>query len=397
MQSWATDVSHAKQIISTCLTGVFCVCLVVSVYATDVNPGVDPEQKAAELESVRTQIRDVESNIQAARTKTDILFKELQENESAASTISNKLQTIDARIEAKLVRLAKLKVEKSVSEKKLENERELLAQQVRAAYKTGQNDYLKLLLNQEDPALVGRMLTYYDYFNLARRHRIDKVTESLRNIAHLEVRIKSETTQLDQLRGEQMAKLEEFTLYRISRKKIISRLNSYIKDQDKQLQTLQKNEQELESLVNKLRQEETIIQNYEEIPPFNTLKGKLKWPARGKLTTRFGAPRKGGKLRWQGVTISAGNGTEVHAISSGKVVFANWFRNMGLLIILDHGDGYMSLYGHNERLLKKVGDWVKTDENIAKIGDTGGEQQPGLYFEIRQSGAPLNPGLWCKT
>ncbi len=240
------------------------------------------------------------------------------------------------------------------------------------------------------------MLAYYDYYNRARIMRINKVTYSLENIARLEQSIQSETTQLDNLGAEQLAKLEEFTLHRISRKKIISRYHSYIEEQGEQLQTLQKNEQELASLVNKLPTQETIVKIFEETPPFNILKGKLNWPVQGQITSRFGALRKGGKLKWQGVTISTDRGTEVTAITTGKVIFADWFRNMGLLIILDHGDGYMSLYGHNERLLNKVGDWVQAKEIIAKVGDTGGQQQAGLYFEIRHSGTPVNPGLWCK-
>lgn len=351
---------------------------------------------AAELESVRTQIRDVESNIETARNETGMLLKELQTKEIAASNVSDKLEKIEAQINDQVKRLAKLRVQKSASELSLKEERKHLAQQIRAAYKMGKNDYLKLLLNQQDPARTGRMLAYYDYYNQARTIRINKVSDSLRELAQLQQTIQSETIQLDQLRAVQLAELEEFTVYRASRKDIVARLHGYIEEQGKQLQTLQKNEQELASLVNKLREEESIVQIYEEMPAFNTLEGKLSWPVRGKIKSRFGALRKGGKLRWQGVTIAAGSGTEIRAISTGKVIFADWFRNMGLLIILDHGDGYMSLYGHNQRLLKKVGDWVQTDENIAKVGDTGGQQQSGLYLEIRQNGKPLNPGLWCK-
>lgn len=353
-------------------------------------------QKSAELQSLRSRIKDVESNIQSARVEADQLYLELQQNEAAAAKVSGKLQEVDDDIKTSVKSLAELNVKKSSAQASLLEEREALKKQIRAAYQTGKNDYIKLLLNQEDPARVGRMLVYYDYFNKARTKRINLVTEKLEEISFIEQDIRAEKELLDNLRSVQLAKLEEYTSHRKSRKKIIGRLENYIEEQDRQLQILQRNEQELAELINRLREDETIVQTFEDIPPFDLLKGKLEWPVEGKLASRFGATRKGGKLKWHGVTIEATSGNDVEAISPGKVIFADWFRNMGLLIIIDHGDGFMSLYGHNERLLKKEGDWVSAREVIAKVGDTGGQQQANLYFEIRHGGDPLDPGLWCK-
>ena len=357
----------------------------------------NPSQKTAELESLRTRIKDVESNIQAARSETDQIYQELQENESAAAAVSQKLADIDKDINNSVQSLAELNVKQTAMQGTLAEERAYLSQQIRAAYKMGKNDYLKLLLNQEDTALIGRMLAYYDYFNQARTLRINQVQETLAGISLLEQQIQAEKTALDQLRATQLVKLEEYTSHRISRQSIIVRLENFIEEQDKQLHILQRDEQELAELVSRLEQPDSIVQTFEDIPPFNRLKGKLAWPVKGELKSRFGGPRKGGKLKWQGVSIAAASGNDVEAVSPGRVIFADWFRNMGLLIIIDHGSGYMSLYGHNERLLKKVGDWVSEREAIAKVGDTGGQQQPNLYFEIRHSGSPQDPGLWCKT
>lgn len=355
----------------------------------------DSKQKAAELKTLRTRIKDVESNIQAARNQTDQLYKELQRIETAAADASQKLRSIDKDIDKSVKSLAELNVRKTSMQTSLAEEREYLAQQIRAAYKIGKNDYLKLLLNQENPALVGRILAYYDYFNKARTIRINTVKDKLAGIADLEHQIGSEKQSLDGLRTKQLAKLEEYTQHRQSRKKVIARLENFIDEQDRQLQTLQRNEQELEELVNRLKEEESVVRNFEDITPFNLLKGKLTWPVKGTLKNRFGAFRKGGKLKWQGVSIDADSGDDVEAVSPGKVIFADWFRNLGLLIIIDHGNGFMSLYGHNERLLKKVGDWVSAREVIAKVGDTGGQKNPSLYFEIRKSGNPIDPDLWC--
>lgn len=353
--------------------------------------------KTQELESVRSRIRDLQSGIQAAQGESDRLLKDIQTNERDAVSVRHRLNEIEYEINDRVARLAGLNVDKAGHEKSLAGERQLMAQQIRAAYKIGRNDYLKLLLNQEDPDLVGRILVYYDYYNRARSKRIGKISKSLHQINLIKEKIQTEKEKLDGLRDEQLKKLEEFTQFRASRKDNIARLQIYISDQGKQLQVLKKNEQELAALVDQLRLQENVVRKFEEIPPFTDLQGKLKWPVTGKIGARYGSSRKGGKLKWQGVLINANNGADVHAISAGRVIFADWFRNLGLLIIIDHGNGFMSLYGHNERLLKKVGDRVFADESIAKVGDTGGQVRPNLYFEIRSGGTPVNPALWCKS
>lgn len=370
------------------------VCVPAGTTAQD-EPGV--QEKSIELESVRSRIRNLQNDIQAAQDEADRLQKDIQSNERDAVNVRERLTDIENEINDRVVKLAGLNVDRAAREKSLSGERQIMARQIRAAYKIGRNDYLKLLLNQEDPDLVGRMLVYYDYYNRARSNRIDKINRSLREINRIKDNIQTEKEKLDGLREEQLNKLEEFTQSRASRDENIARLQVYISDQGRQLQVLQRNEQEIETLVNQLHRQESIVKSFEEVPPFTSLKGKLKWPVTGKIGARYGNSRKGGKLKWQGVQIRAASGADVHAVSTGKVVFADWFRNLGLLIIIDHGNGYMSLYGHNERLLKKVGDWVLADESIAKVGDTGGQEHTNLYFEIRSSGMPVDPALWCKS
>ena len=261
---------------------------------------------------------------------------------------------------------------------------------------TGKGDYLKLLLNQEDSALVGRVLAYYDYHNRARTRHINNITEMIDAIAQIQISIQLENDALAQLKTEQLNKRNAIELSRKTRSKIISRLEEHITEQGLQLQSLHQQEKELSSLLATLGKAEDTIIFFEDIPPFSSLKGKLNWPTQGKLLNRFSSKRKGGALKWQGIKISASPGSEVRAVSTGKVVFADWFRNMGLLMIIDHGEGYMSLYGYNQSLLKKPGDWVVDDEVIAYAGDSGGQSESSVYFEIRHRGEPLNPVLWCK-
>ncbi len=358
---------------------------------------VSEEEGQARLEDLRSRIKDVENRIQGARTESEKMRKELRENEVTSAQTLTRLHDIRAQITQKDNELETLQFEQKEHEQALQAERKELVGQIRAAYQIGRNDYIKLLLNQEDPARVGRALAYYDYHNRIRAQKINLVQQSLQEINSIEQSIRKETQQLDALRLRHEDKLGEFHRYRASRRDIIERLQANIEEQDIELHTLQENERELGSLLSELKQEQAVtIEVYEDMPPFDTLRGALAWPVNGKLLKRFGNRKKGGNLRWQGVLIDAESGTEVAAISTGKVVFADWFRNLGLLMIIDHGDGYMSLYGHNQNLLKNTGDWVLAGETIATVGDSGGQADTALYFEIRKGAEPLNPALWCQ-
>jgi len=364
------------------------------MFAIDKTPVI--EDKAAKLELVRGHIKEVETEIKIARNEIERLQQELRANEIAAGEITLKLIKIKIESGKKKIKLNQLNKTKIEHEKKLAIERDKLAKQIRAAYMTGKGDYIKLLLNQEDPALVGRMLAYYDYHNRARTMQINTIKGGIRKINQLEEKIKFENEILRQLKSEQLRKREEIIASRESRNLILINLENHIIEQGLQLQSLQQEEKEVAALLEKLGKAGDTVIFFEDIPSFNSQKGKLKWPIKGTIMNRFGTKRKGGALKWQGVRIRAEQGSEVRAISTGKVIFADWFRNMGLLMILDHGEGYMSLYGYNQSLLKKSGDWVVEDEVIAYAGDSGGQSTPSVYFEIRHRGEPLNPILWCK-
>ncbi len=370
------------------VTAFFCVC----VYAQP-----DPEERReVELESLRSQIRDVQSRISVARQDVDTYLSELQQSEQAATELSASLLALAETIKEKLVTLEQLQRESAEQQIILASERKLLAEQLRISYKTGHHDFLKLFLNQEDPALIGRMMTYHDYYNKARSNRITEIRMTLQNLSLLQTRIDQQTTELQGLRDEQIHKLQQLDTYRNSRSSIVSSLQEYISGQDKELQNLQRDEQELTDLVDNLGNGSSDPELAGELPAFETMKGKLKWPVNGKIITRFGSEKKEGKLKWNGVRIAAPAGTGVSAIGPGKVIFADWFRNLGLLVIIDHGNGFMSLYGHNETLAKKAGDLVSMGEQISSVGDTGGQGETALYFEIRREGTPLNPDQWCK-
>jgi murein hydrolase activator len=376
----------------------FCFLLAIFSFASGYASEhlIPVEDKEVELETIRTRIKTVQSKINQAKSNIDSYLNDIQSNEKLIMNITINLETINLNIQDQLEKLGQLQIERLEQEKVLSNEQELLASQIRASYKTGRYDILKLLLNQENSEKIGRMMTYHDYYNRARTERISEIKITLNNLQQLVQSIDVETRKLGLLKEQQLIRLDQLASISIDRNAIVNNLNQYISAQDRELTNLQHDEEALEVLLNTLKNEQDIVELYKKLPPFDTLKNKLNWPVNGNIITNFGSAKKDGKLRWNGVKISANQGNDVASISGGKVIFADWFRNLGLLIIIDHDDGYMSLYGHNERLLKKMGDFVNTGEIIAKVGNTGGQSQSALYFEIRQQGKPMNPGLWCK-
>ena len=378
------------------LTTVFVCLTCLPLYAEDL------EERSAQLDTVRTQIKDVKTSMEKARLETDNLQTELKKNEIYAGSIALNIREIEKQLQQRNKRQNKLTHKKSLHEKALTEQKRALSQQIRSAYMVGKNDYMKLLLNQEDPARVGRALAYYDYHNQARANQINTVNIEIEAILQLENNIKRENNALLKLKENQLAKKREITQSRSERENILAKLLNELEKQGLELEALQQQEQETKNLLEKLTEEQTredhgSVAFFADIPPFNSLKGKLDWPIRGKLLTRFGSRKQGGKLKWQGVVINAEIGVDVQAISGGQVVFADWFRNLGLLIIIDHGDGYMSLYGYNQSLLKRTGDWVLPGEIIALAGDSGGQLRSGVYFEIRNNGSPVNPAKWCRN
>lgn len=349
------------------------------------------------LESLRQDIRQVESSIRGATDEKQFLLRELEDNEKNAAVIQQQLGRLDNEIAAKVGEIRELQKKQEDQLNELQAQRELLGEQIRAAYITGRSDYLKLLLNQENPQRIGRVLAFYDFHNRTRTEQIHETLAKLNAISTLENTIRKENDQLVALKQQQQTQLANLQESRNSRQAIIDRLDSFISEQGLELQRLQTQEQELKKLITNIEDSGPGgIEFFEDIAPFDTLRGTLKWPVDGEIIHRYGSPKKGDSLDWQGMLFSVPAGTEVKAISTGKVVFADWFKNLGLLIIIEHGDGYMSLYGHNQSLNKKQGDWVLPGEPIALAGDSGGQSRSALYFEIRHRGKPVNPVKWCR-
>ncbi|WP_293850142.1 murein hydrolase activator EnvC family protein [Steroidobacter sp.] len=352
-----------------------------------------PAAKEAELKQVRNRIDSIRRSIQADAERRDSLAGQVKEAELKIQTARERLSDVRARRIASENRLADLKAEQQATNQRIDEERGALGAEVRVAYMNGHQEQLKLLLNQQDPAQLGRMVAYYGYFGRARAERITAISEHLAHLELLSESIATETEQLRALEDDQSRDVKTLAGARDQRARTLAQVQSKIKNRNDELAKLQREAQALEKLVEQLRR---AIEEFPELSdqPFQRVKGKLPWPVKGATLARFGQLRAGGPLKWQGMVIGAERGTQVRAPFHGRVVYADWLPGMGLLVVLDHGGGYMSLYGHNEQVYRRVGDRVAPGDPLAAVGDAAGLGKPGLYFEIRKGREALDPGGW---
>ena len=376
---------------------LFFLCLIASVpvFATE-KPQVQQYQN--KLDHVQQSINKVTKNLHGSRdqrsnTMTELKKLELKisENSRNINRLSNELKTLQKRIQSTDKALQKLN-------QALARQRKVLADQVRSAYVQGQQEQIKMLLNQQNPAEIGRIQVYFEYLNRAREQQI---TDFIKTIKHKQV-LESELSHARHQRkldlAEEASQKKELEAQRKQRNKLLARLDVEIRNQEKNLADLKASRNKIENLLMSLGQLlADIPANPNEKQDFNKLKGHLPWPVKGRILARYGTPKEEGHLKWRGVLIATKYGTPVKAISHGRVAFSDWLQGFGFITIIDHGDGYMSLYGHNETLLKQAGDWVNAGDVIATSGDSGGQPRPALYFEIRSHGKPVNPGNWCTS
>ena len=356
------------------------------------------EEKETELERVRTRIETLHGELDEARKKRDEIRAELRETELRVGTAAKQLQDVEANLNSQREQISRLQRLRRMQSVALAEQRENLAHQIRASYAIGRQDYFKMLLNQEDPSAVSRALTYYGYFNQARAKRISDIKMQLFRIRETETSIHTQTAELEQLRIDKEQIWRELEAEKAKRGTLLAKFNADIRDGSDTLARLSQDKAALEKVLSSLQSELVALdERVNSQRPFSEFKGQLQWPSNGKLLHRFGSRRKPGNVRWQGVWIAAQEGQPVRAVSSGRVAFADWLRGFGLLLIIDHGHGYMSLYGHSQSLYKETGEWVEAGEIIASVGNSGGQTVSGLYFEIREGGIPKDPTIWCGT
>ncbi|HAK50378.1 MAG TPA: ATPase [Gammaproteobacteria bacterium] len=365
-------------------------------------PQVALTQNAKSSEELEAQIKAMESEIQKYKallhnTKDEHsdLENDLEKSEKNVNELQKKIDTIETELTTGEDKVSRLETrQRELQLRKTEQQRHI-EKQIQAAYKIGKQEYLKVALNQEDPNEISRMLTYYDYLNMARAAEVERFRSTLTqletvtgNIAKENMQLQANHAALDRQRSQLQVEKD--------RKLIVLRsLNRRIAETGSELTKLATDRQRLERLLERIHI--TDIQVLDDSIPFESMKGQLMLPVAGTISQSFGADRNIGKMRWRGIFIDAPEGEPVHAVHYGRVVFSDWLRGFGLLLIVNHGKGYMSLYGHNQTINREAGDWVLVGETIATVGNTGGQNKTGLYFEIRIDGTPADPQRWCQT
>lgn len=348
------------------------------------------------LDRVRENITQVLNQLNEDENKRSSVRSELQKLERKIAKVSKSLRYTQRKHKKSTEKLAQLQADLRQLQKALGKQRGLLARQIRSAYAMGQQPQLKLVLNQQQPEEMGRAMVYYELLNRERSREISDYLQSIQKKQRLETSIAATARELEQLVDKRLAQKQELTEYRKGRKQLLNKLDKDIDHHQLTLQDLENSRSRIEELLMSLGE---LLADIPSEPatqkPFGQLEGQLPWPVRGGFSARFGTSRQQGDLKWNGVVISSAYGTPVRAISNGRVAFADWLQGFGFITIIDHDDGYMSLYGHNQALYKQAGDWVEAGEVIATVGDSGGQVDSGLYFEIRYQGKPVNPGRWC--
>jgi septal ring factor EnvC (AmiA/AmiB activator) len=374
-------------------------CLAILLFATGAPANdANPAKAEADLKAVRAQLEKVRAEMQRDAGKRDQLTRELEETEKTVGSARGSLDRLRRERAVHNARRAELAQKRQVEEAALASDRDLLERQVRAAYLIGPQEPLKLLLNQKDPAQTGRMLEYYRYFGRSRAAQIEEIERHLGELGALDAALAEEEARLIALEERQKGELAKLTAARERRGRALVTLDAESKNRARELEKLKDQQGGLEKLVRELRR---ALERVEKFPTdsksaFAKLRGKLAWPVAGKLSASFGQVRAGG-VKWDGVLVAGSQGSPVRAVYHGRVVYADWLSGLGLLTIVDHGDGYLSLYGHNERLYKEVGERVTAGDTIATVGDSGGRSSPALYFEIRKGGRPVDPRPWFRS
>ena len=349
-------------------------------------------QEQSDLKSIQQQIKtkQVQINQQLATAKT--LQDNLKVIEIQIAKAARKLNKTQRFLDNNQQKLKILRKQQKDYLSSLAQQKIVLAKQIRSAYMTGNYDFAKMLLNQQDATNFERTITYYQYLNKARKLQIDSFNLLVKNLQEVNAKLINNQSELEQLKGKQLEQQQVLKANQTEREGTFIALQNAIESEEVKIAQLQINEK---NLLEALTQAQQLDQQDVTLSGLGTLKGRLLMPAKGNLRKMFGKFRQG-QIKWKGVVINGTPGDSVIAIHHAKVLYSDWLRGFGLVTVLDHGDGFMSLYGHNQALLKEAGESVLAGETIALLGQSGGQNRPNLYFEIRHKGKPINPVNWLK-
>jgi septal ring factor EnvC (AmiA/AmiB activator) len=352
-------------------------------------------QQREDLEVIQNQIKAKKEQVAEQLKEAKKLQGELERSEVNVAIAVKGLNKTLAALSANASQSKELKTKRQNVQSQIGQQQEGLAKLIKSAYMTGNYDFAKMLLNQEDAANFERTITYYQYLNNERRAKIDAFRQLVSELELLNIELEKKQTELRTLQSEQTAQQTQLNKQKAAREATLVNIRNAIESDEAKIEILQQNEKNLqEALVKAQREAQREAEKQKQtFSGLSKEKGRLLRPAQGELLSMFGRIRQG-QIKWKGIIIKGQIGSPIIAVYQGKVLYADWLRGFGLVTVVDHGDGYMSLYGHNQALLKQAGDSVDAGETIALLGQSGGQSYPNLYFEIRHKGQPINPTSW---
>jgi septal ring factor EnvC (AmiA/AmiB activator) len=360
------------------------------------SPGAASKKTEAELHALNEKIERMTREVSHDAIERERQSVALRAAELSLGQARGELARLNREYADRTTLRATLAQSQEQEQQTLVAERAALAGQLRAAYMIGREEPLKLLLNQQDPLHSARLYVYYSYFGRARAEQIAQIQQHVEHLNQLDTQLEQQQSDLSNLKSAQQTQLQQLERARNDRQSVLASFNAAAHTREEGLARLKTQQADLERLLKELDHSLKSIPPPDNITAFGRSRGQLNWPVAGRVTAQFGSKRASG-VSWEGVVIATERGSAVTAVAAGRVVYADWLPGLGLLVIIDHGEGYMSLYGHNDRLLKAVGDAVAAGEAVAAAGDTGGRASPELYFEIRRGGKPVDPAPWFRT
>jgi len=357
------------------------------------------ETRRHELEEIEQRVQNIEQDLSARRGGRAVLLAELEQYERDIADLARAGRELDALIDAQEQKLLDLQTRLKAEGDALIKERAAIAGLIRSAYALGRGDRIRLLLDQEDAVRLSRLMSYYGYLNRYRVDRLNLVSARARRLESLTRDAADETARLARLAARQEETRTRLASAQTQRKRLLDDLERTIADGEERVAALRSAADGLRQLLEQLERQAAALPEADvSQAPMNNQRGRLNWPLPAvRLIARFGDTKAEAGQRWDGVFIGVPEGTEVRAVHYGRVVFSDWLRGFGLLTIIEHDDGYMTLYGHNQTLLKEPGEWVAPGDVIALSGSSGGLHSAGLYFAIRHRGKPLDPQQWCRV
>ncbi|RFC37066.1 MAG: Septal ring factor EnvC, activator of murein hydrolases AmiA and AmiB [Candidatus Nitrotoga sp. SPKER] len=378
---------------------LLCICLVTGINSA-------PALQQEELDNLRKQISVLQKELEKTTESQSEATDELRESERAISNSKRKLAELSLQHRAANHTLEKLRQQTQQLEREMQTQQTMLSKLLYQQYLGGKQEYFKLLLNNHDPDQTAREMRYYEYIARSRSTWLDMLRVNLAQLNEVAQLTQQKSGEIAALQAEENAQQKILEKDKLARQQVINQFAQQLKQQRHEIGRLQRDENRLSQLVAKLskmlaQKKGKGVFNNDKLPdnrfdgkPFEQLKGKLTLPVMGQVVNKFGSARPDSTVLWRGLLLRAANGQPVKSVAAGRVVFADWLRGFGNLLIIDHGKGYMSLYGNNETLYKQVGDILRGGDTVAAVGNSGGNEDSGVYFELRYRGEPLDPIKW---